>query len=457
MLEPGQIIQDKYRIVRLIGQGGMGEVYEGENISIARRVAIKVLLSYAATSADTVQRFEREAQAAGRIGNDHILEVLDLGTLPTGDRFMVMEYLDGEPLNGRIERLRRMTPQQIIPIITQALAGLSAAHAAGIIHRDLKPENLFVLKQKAGVPDYVKIIDFGISKFNTLTSEGMKMTRTGSVMGTPYYMSPEQANGSAEADNRSDLYAMGVILYEAVTGAVPFDGKTFNELLFKIVLSEPPPPRRLVPEMDPVFEAIVLKAMARDVTARFQSCEEFSQALSGYLAGHAPAFRQTPGHPVPFSNSGAQLDKGSGSSWSKTDGQIPKQSNAGLFAVLAVVGLLMIGGGAFAAMKLRHGSEPAVASGAPAADKAPALNTVAAAAAIPAPPEPTAAAVAPAPAEPASAAASATAVANVPHPAQLSSSPASKPAAGHPAAGKPAAAAPKKSGAKASAGTDFGY
>lgn len=297
-LEPGQVLDGKYKIVRIIGEGGMGAVFEGANTFINRRVAIKVLHATAAANDAIIKRFEREAQAAGTIGSDHILEVLDLGTLPGGDRYMVMEFLDGEELSARIERLGTLTPRQLAPLIRQTLLGLRAAHAAQIIHRDLKPDNIFVLREKAGQKDFVKIIDFGISKFSALAGD-MSMTTTGSVMGTPFYMSPEQAKGSGSVDARTDLYAVGVIMYEALTGRVPFEGTSFNDLMFKIVLSDAP----ALPEaIQADFRAIVQKAMSRDSAQRYQTAEEFVAAIDQWLvaeglresgAGGVTGFDQT--------------------------------------------------------------------------------------------------------------------------------------------------------------------
>src|SRR5258708_7431473 len=231
-LTPGQLIDGKYRIIRLIGEGGMGAVYEGENARIRRKVAIKVLHAGVGDNAEMVQRFEREAQVAGTVGNDHILEILDLGALPGGERYMVMEYLEGVTLTDRIRAKGRLEAKEAAFLIHQVLEGLGAAHGAGIVHRDLKPDNIFILKSKAGQKDYVKIIDFGISKF-TETGAMSRMTRTGALMGTPHYMAPEQATGSAEVDLRTDIYAVGIILYESVTGRVPFQAESFNQLLFE--------------------------------------------------------------------------------------------------------------------------------------------------------------------------------------------------------------------------------
>src|SRR5262245_17344427 len=286
MLNPGDIIDGKYRIVRLIGEGGMGAVYEGENTRIHRRVAIKVLHAGVAEQGEAVARFEREAQAAGRIGSEHIVEVLDLGTLPNGDRYLVMEYLDGEGLGGRIKTRGRMSAQELAPIAHQLMEGLGAAHGAGIIHRDLKTDNVFLLRSRGGKADFVKLLDFGISKFSQLSGDsGFSMTRTGAVMGTPYYMAPEQAKGSRELDHRVDIYATGVILYEALTGQVPFNADTFNELLFKIVLEEPRPLEQIDPTIDAGFAAIVAKAMAREPALRFQSANEMQNALAMWGSG----------------------------------------------------------------------------------------------------------------------------------------------------------------------------
>jgi len=279
----------------------MGAVFVGEHTRIKRVVAIKVLHA-SKPDLEATQRFEREAEAAGRIGSDHIVEVLDFGATPEGDRFMVMEFLNGETMKQRLKRSSPLAPVDVIPLLVQVLEGLAAAHDAGIIHRDLKPDNIFILREKAGRKDFVKLVDFGISKFNTLSGGAGGMTQTGAVMGTPFYMSPEQAKSANEVDARSDLYSVGVMLYEAVTGARPFQATTLTELLFKIVFEEPSHPTLLVPNLDSGLCAIIMKAFARDPADRFQSAREMQQALATWVPGRVG--------PSPMLNGASVVDSG---------------------------------------------------------------------------------------------------------------------------------------------------
>ncbi|HEY6460534.1 MAG TPA: serine/threonine-protein kinase [Polyangiaceae bacterium] len=430
-VEIGQVIDGKYRVASVIGEGGMGAVFGGEHLRLHRKVAIKVLHAAMARDAEVVRRFEREAQAAGKIGNDHILEVLDIGELPDGERFIVMEFLEGEPLNTRLERLQRMTPQQTYPVVRQLLEGLAAAHAAGIVHRDLKPANVFIQREKAGRPDYVKIIDFGISKFQNVGGDEAK-TRTGMIIGTPLYMSPEQARGLSEADARADLYAVGVILYESVTGRVPFTGASPTDLLFQIALSTPPPIASIVGDVDPAFCSIVERAMARDPNARFQSGAEFIAALDAWAnAGQgvaAPGPRTMPvglpyGMAPPVSSLASTPGPGPGTPWASSQSlpqpPAPARNPGAIVAVLAlaVVAVLGLGGLALAIKARSNASAASAAASASAVATAPAPTASVAPAPVPSAPPAEVVTLAPQPSAPPAPETSATRPATVARPA----------------------------------------
>ncbi len=210
-------------MVRLLGSGGMGEVYEAQHSSIGRRFAIKFLHPLLAGNSEVVARFQREAQAAGGLENENIAAVVDIGTADDGAPYLVMEYLEGEDLAHLLVRGGPLPVPRAAYIIIQACRGLAAAHSRGIVHRDLKPENLFICKRNDG-SDLVKVLDFGIAKLHT-GRPGTGLTQTGTTMGTPFYMSLEQARGAKEVDHRTDIYALGVILYEILSGTKPHPGE----------------------------------------------------------------------------------------------------------------------------------------------------------------------------------------------------------------------------------------
>jgi serine/threonine protein kinase len=382
----GQLLENKYRIGRLIGQGGMGAVYEAEAVLLHRRVAIKVQTfgHGTQTSGEMAMRFQLEAQAAGRIGSRHIVDVIDLGRLESGEHFMVMEYLDGQSLRDRIDSRGGMTAREAYPIAQQLLVGLSAAHAAGIVHRDLKPENIFLVRQADG-SDFVKILDFGISKFNDIRgSQGaFSLTRTGALMGTPRYLSPEQATGGKAVDQRTDIYMVGVILYECLTGSIPYEANTFNELLFQIVQDQPRPIRERNPSVEANFAALVECAMHKDPKHRFQSADEMSEALRAVARGEtfatrsriasgapeAPTFVSAQA-PVPrlSVNSGmaAPPHESAAKSWSQSHAgpvaqtsQNAPPSRSKVPLALAAVAVVLAGGAYATVLKLRSAGDAA--------------------------------------------------------------------------------------------------
>jgi serine/threonine-protein kinase len=286
MPKPGDLVAGKYVVEQLLGEGGMGAVFAATHRLTGKQVALKWMLPELARDEDAVQRFMREAQAAGRINHPNVVDVYDVGQ-HEDSFFLVMELLRGEPLTSALSR-RDLTVREVLDLLLRAMRGVAAAHRQGVVHRDLKPDNIFLAYEDDGVGREPKVLDFGISKVSNEGQINPRLTRTGAVVGTPYYMSPEQIRGSEGLDRRADVYAFGVILYEALTGQVPFIADTYGALVLEIATGTPKAPDYLVPGLPVELSQIVMRAMARNAPDRFSNLESLIHALEPFQHDTAP-------------------------------------------------------------------------------------------------------------------------------------------------------------------------
>ena len=284
----GQIV-NHYAIRSLIGQGAMGSVYLAEHSFIGRRAAIKVLRRAFADDGEVVARFMNEARAVNAIRHRNIIDIIDVGRLSDGLPYLLMEYLEGETLGQRLARLGRLSTTEAMAVIGPAASALGAAHDKGIVHRDLKPDNIFLAREPGSDADRVIVLDFGVAK---LRGDLSSVSSGAALLGTPAYMSPEQCRGVGEIDARTDVYALGTILYQMLCGRVPFVSTGYGDVLIKHLLEPPVPPGSLVPEIPPPIEAMILRSLAKEPGDRFASMAEAWAALCSATP--------TPG-PVPLS------------------------------------------------------------------------------------------------------------------------------------------------------------
>jgi serine/threonine protein kinase len=355
----GTTVDGRYIIESVLGQGGMGMVYKARHSILSKPLAIKVLLPEVSRNAEIIARFRQEAQSASAIGNHHIIDISDFGVLPDKSTYFVMEFLDGRDLTHAIENEQPIPASVVVHVGKQLCDALGAAHEAGIVHRDLKPDNIFLVK-RGDDRDFVKVLDFGIAKVGGASS---KLTRAGQVFGTPHYMSPEQCSGSG-VDHRTDIYALGVILYETICGRVPFDADNLMGILTKHLYEVPPPPHTLPPPVDcpPGLEAVILKCLTKQAELRYQTMREVKADLEKVEAGLTPeavldaverqaadAPRDPTGRLVTSSVTGSTTGSGLHVAvGSESLGEEPPNRLPMLLGILAAV-LLLVGGGGLAA------------------------------------------------------------------------------------------------------------
>ena len=399
----GDVLAGKYRIDRVLGVGGMGAVVAAQHIQLDTKVAIKFLLPATVANKEATARFTREAQSAVKITSEHVARVFDVGTLDNGAPYMVMEYLDGGDLSAWLERHGPLPVDLAIEFVLQACVALAEAHSMGIVHRDLKPANLFCLRRADG-QNLIKVLDFGISK-STEPGSNVSVTSTATVMGSPLYMSPEQIKSSKNVDARSDIWALGVILYELLTRRLAFDGETFAEIAIKAATQPPPPIKMFRADVPPPVEAAIFKCLRAQRTERHRNVGELAEALVPFGTPRARALLdrihgiiQGAGLSVsaPTQRPPADLVRVSSPTVSPfgrtTDGAKPRKSAA--IGVALVAGVVVLGGGLIVLSKSAPSSVTATAAPAPQPPQQPGQAAVPppvaqpAAAPPPAPPAP---------------------------------------------------------------------
>lgn len=282
-MEPGSIIAGKYQVERVLGSGGMGVVLAAKHLQLGQRVAIKFMRDEATVDPHAVSRFLREAQAAAALSSEHVTKVLDVGTLESGAPYMVMEFLAGVDLGAVVRRDGPLPVRDAVGVVLQACEAIAEAHAMGIVHRDLKPANLFIARRVDG-SSLVKVLDFGISKLTELNDARRRedLTASGSIMGSPGYMSPEQVRNAKAADARSDIWSLGVILYEIVTGRNPFIGETIGETFARIVSEDPPPIQSLRADVPGGLAEVVRQCLERTIGARIPTIDSLASKLAPF-------------------------------------------------------------------------------------------------------------------------------------------------------------------------------
>jgi serine/threonine protein kinase len=278
----GTTLEGAYRITRLIAEGGMSAVYEAVQLRLNQRLAVKVMARELSSNREALTRFHREAEITSRLRHPHLVTVMDFGTASGGRPYMAMEYLEGTDLDHRLRHVGKLPLSTAVHIAKQVASALAAAHDQGVVHRDLKPANVFLV-ELPGEPDFAKVLDFGISKVRAATTQ---LTKASSIMGTPNYMSPEQATGMIdEIDHRTDQWSLACIVWEMLAGRPPFASDDVSAVFYQVIHLEPPPLRKQVPDLPVAVEAVLHRALSKNMADRFPSIRDFASALAEAAVG----------------------------------------------------------------------------------------------------------------------------------------------------------------------------